>query len=380
MSVGSVSSTTTHSGNTIFTHSQSRGPFGKPDPNNVGDVLAYRLGQGLRASVEYISSVYQQFLGVTPAVTDDQCLNLDGLQKLTGLDASKTGGIVGAEGAAIDTPFTGIDHEIIYVDDGFKFEQLQYKSGNGDRHIVDIHHDKREWHRPSGTIISPGPSAASHSQFSTGDAFLGLSEDGHYSGTYSVINASGITIKSIPIQFVNINTKNLFLLPSPSIRSDDPRVQRVAQNLVKDAKTTKQKLEKIYKWTIENVKIISGGRRENEAHKLIHNILDKKSDMNGGLCKQFSRVFVALCRAAGVQSRMVSIADHVWAEVKVGGRWKTVDVLVHAYGKHLYPNAKSESIPHVFLADDHQEVLKYQPTLVKEIISKEERPFPTIVG
>lgn len=103
-----------------------------------------------------------------------------------------------------------------------------------------------------------------------------------------------------------------FTKAEPYIESDRPKIRELAEEIVRNEKNHYRKARKIYDWIIDNLdyRLLPG--LEGAAYAL-----EKKH----GECGEYSALFTALCRAAGIPARPVigMMANpfnepHVWAE------------------------------------------------------------------
>lgn len=119
-----------------------------------------------------------------------------------------------------------------------------------------------------------------------------------------------------------------FLKPSPYIESDNPAVVSLARELVKGTRTCREALARIADWVSSNIaydESVSALPNYGELGALW--ALNEKR----GACLQFSRLFVALARAAGIPARVVEGFNvqppgveggrftHAFAEVYIAG-------------------------------------------------------------
>lgn len=121
-----------------------------------------------------------------------------------------------------------------------------------------------------------------------------------------------------------------FLKAERLIESDHPKIECLARTLVKDSKSPCEGLKKIYKWIGENIEYSTNVFENKGALWAIQN---KEGD-----CFEFSSLFVALSRAAGIPARIIQglvyKADyrneeellHAWTEAYLPGvGWVPID-------------------------------------------------------
>lgn len=93
-----------------------------------------------------------------------------------------------------------------------------------------------------------------------------------------------------------------FLKPGPYIESDDPNVASLARELVSRALTYREALARIADWVSSNIAY-------DESLSALSNYRELGAlwalNAKKGACLQFSRLFVALARAAGIPARLV---------------------------------------------------------------------------
>lgn len=114
--------------------------------------------------------------------------------------------------------------------------------------------------------------------------------------------------------------------PNSYIQYDDARIQSAAKDLTKNTKTILKRVEIILNWIDQRV--------YDEYSLVGHNATDVFESPSGD-CTEHTLLFLALTRAAGVNSRGVvgivysqeqgGFMAHQWAEVQFGERWVPVD-------------------------------------------------------
>ena len=95
-----------------------------------------------------------------------------------------------------------------------------------------------------------------------------------------------------------------FLAGSPYIESRNSRIRSLARSIPKDKSTDWQRVEAIYDYVRENVQY-----RESELKGAVETLRDGVGD-----CEAMTSLFIALCRAAKIPSRMVWVTDHSYPE------------------------------------------------------------------
>ena len=133
-----------------------------------------------------------------------------------------------------------------------------------------------------------------------------------------------------------------YLRPTPYSESNDEEIIDLAREITKNAKSQRDKVEKIFLWVRDNVewrpvKIIG-------AKKLL------KREPRVGLCTDKTNLFIALCRSIGIKSRYIVMdanlktvdkdlppkAKHIAAEVNIDGKWVLADPGFGKNTKHLF--------------------------------------------
>jgi transglutaminase-like putative cysteine protease len=124
-----------------------------------------------------------------------------------------------------------------------------------------------------------------------------------------------------------------YLEASVWVPSDDPRVQRLAREIVGERRSVLAKARAVYDWVVDNT------RRDPAVAGCGTGEVDRALAARSGKCADIGSVYVALARAAGVPSREVfglrlgrpgntDISDghHCWAEFYLPGTgWVPVD-------------------------------------------------------
>ncbi|HHV28734.1 transglutaminase-like domain-containing protein [Acetivibrio mesophilus] len=140
-----------------------------------------------------------------------------------------------------------------------------------------------------------------------------------------------------PTVFVeNTVEVNRFTVPTLHVESNDENIIALAQELTKDAKTDREKAEKIYYWVVNNIKydydkyIRQINKNYDNPYGAINTLETKK-----GVCYDYSALVAALGRASGLQVKMIkgnfigvySNELHAWNEIYISeeDRWINVD-------------------------------------------------------
>lgn len=121
------------------------------------------------------------------------------------------------------------------------------------------------------------------------------------------------------------------LLPSRGVQSDSPDIITIANELIKDKMSDREKAKAIYEYTAKtisyDVKKLKNSEFEWDDSAL------KVLDLKTGICQDYTYLAIALLRAAGMEARYVAgtagsgfnFSRHAWVEVNVDGEWLTMD-------------------------------------------------------
>jgi hypothetical protein len=96
----------------------------------------------------------------------------------------------------------------------------------------------------------------------------------------------------------------LYLAPSPKIESRDPKIQKLAKEIVADKEKAWDRVEAIYDWVRAKVKYQNGP---------LKGALAALKDGTGD-CEELSSLFIALCRANDIPARTVWVPGHCYPE------------------------------------------------------------------
>lgn len=116
-------------------------------------------------------------------------------------------------------------------------------------------------------------------------------------------------------------------LPSRGIQSNDPSIQKLAQNLTQGKQTQREKAMAIYQYVAQNIRY-DVWKFRTDAFKYDDSAI-KALQQKKGVCQDYSFLAIALLRSIDMEARFVEgEADgnrHAWVEVKVDGKWITMD-------------------------------------------------------
>jgi Transglutaminase-like superfamily len=134
------------------------------------------------------------------------------------------------------------------------------------------------------------------------------------------VGVAGFTVE-------NTNAKDQrFTLPSRGIQSDAPAIKKLADQLAKNKKTEKEKALAVYEYVAKNVSY-DVDKLNNRTFEFDDSAL-KTLDEKKGVCQDFAYLAIALLRASGMETQMVTGyagQNHAWVETKVDGRWLVMD-------------------------------------------------------
>ena len=96
-----------------------------------------------------------------------------------------------------------------------------------------------------------------------------------------------------------------YLLPSPFIESRDPRIQRLANQIIVGKGTDWEKVEAMFDWVRENIEY----KFDPQLRGAITALEKKQGD-----CEEMTSLFIALCRVNKIPARSVWIPGHCYPE------------------------------------------------------------------
>lgn len=131
----------------------------------------------------------------------------------------------------------------------------------------------------------------------------------------------GVKIKATPEQIAKS------LEPTNSYPCKHPKVKALAEKAIGDAKTDREKVERLVKFVHEFIRPSFGGKG-----MVVLDLMEKKK----GDCTAYAALFTTLARAAGLPAREVSgfaymgdsqksFGGHAWNEVVIDGFWHPID-------------------------------------------------------
>ncbi len=174
--------------------------------------------------------------------------------------------------------------------------------------------------------------------------------------TYSLefeVESSKFLIKNGELSVKYPEDVSSYLQPTQNMQSDDESIKALAQLITKNARDDFEKVAKIAEWVYENVEYDASYGTENKDALWVLN-------HKRGVCAEYTTLFIALARAAGIPARYVHVyaygengwESHAIAEVYLG-RWVPVDTLwlevgwidaTHIFFGHYHDNRIANNI------------------------------------
>lgn len=178
--------------------------------------------------------------------------------------------------------------------------------------------------------VIPGPSIDDLNV--NGQLFEGNIDENWINGVFRVNHNNYGGLNSPPIDYYrDVNDEIAkYMLSEEMIESDDPKIIKLAHDIIGDENNSWKAVSKLAEWIVVNIdgSIYGGGAMET-------------LNRGDGACGSQSLLMAALCRAAGIPARVVwgcmychveggSFGHHGWNEVYMGeGGWIPVDVTSH---------------------------------------------------
>ncbi len=116
----------------------------------------------------------------------------------------------------------------------------------------------------------------------------------------------------------------IYVLPTPSVESDNPEIKAKAEEIARGAETESELVDRLARWVDRNVI-----NSYEDSFSALAVLKDRK-----GECQAHTLLYTALARALNLPTRVVSglvyLEDrgflyHAWAETYAEGRWRAVD-------------------------------------------------------
>ncbi|WP_243458228.1 transglutaminase family protein [Sporosarcina sp. Te-1] len=121
------------------------------------------------------------------------------------------------------------------------------------------------------------------------------------------------------------------ILPSRGVQSDSPKIISIANELMTDTMTEREKAKAVYEYTAKSISY-DVDKMKNSEFEWDDSAL-KVLELQTGICQDYTYLAIALLRAGGMEARYVAgtagagfnYSRHAWVEVKVDGEWLTMD-------------------------------------------------------
>ena len=121
------------------------------------------------------------------------------------------------------------------------------------------------------------------------------------------------------------------LLPSRGVQSDAPEIIAIAEELISDGMSDREKAKAIYEFTANSI-AYDVEKQKNSEFQWDDSAL-KVLNLEKGICQDYTYLALALLRASGMEARYVggtagagfNWSRHAWVEAKVDGEWLTMD-------------------------------------------------------
>lgn len=126
-----------------------------------------------------------------------------------------------------------------------------------------------------------------------------------------------------------VNGKNYPLTISVDDKSEDKRVEQIIQMTIKKGMSTRQKVKAVHDWLIKNVKYDYYNYLRGTVPRVSH--MAKGALLRGiAVCDGYSEAFQKIMKELGIPCKVIigeaQGGGHAWNKVKVGGKWRYVDV------------------------------------------------------
>ena len=121
------------------------------------------------------------------------------------------------------------------------------------------------------------------------------------------------------------------LLPSRGVQSDAPEIIAIAEELITEGMSDREKAKAIYEFTAKSI-AYDVEKQKNSEFQWDDSAL-KVLELEKGICQDYTYLALALLRASDMEARYVAgtagagfnWSRHAWVEVKVDGEWLTMD-------------------------------------------------------
>lgn len=121
------------------------------------------------------------------------------------------------------------------------------------------------------------------------------------------------------------------LLPSRGIESNDPQIKKLAEEIISGKTTEREKAKAVYDYVTKTISY-DVGKMKNKEFEWDDSALKTLAEKTG-VCQDYSYLAIALLRAVNMEARFIEGTalggfwpqNHAWVEVKVDGKWLTMD-------------------------------------------------------
>ncbi len=181
-------------------------------------------------------------------------------------------------------------------------------------------------------LLEPVPASITTDINRAGQTFSGDIDENIVNGIFEVEHKTyfGENAPPFSMNIVHNDSVSQYLKPEETIESDDPALIKKAREITQGSKDLWEASCRLGDWVADN---INGGAFDGTALETYK--------IKSGSCGPQSKLMAALCRAAGVPTRVVwgclytpeyegSFGHHAWNEVYMGeAGWIPVDVTIH---------------------------------------------------
>lgn len=116
------------------------------------------------------------------------------------------------------------------------------------------------------------------------------------------------------------------LLPSRGVQSNDAKIIKLAESIVKGKKSEREKSKAIYDYVAKNIAYDVEKFKTNDFNW--DDSALKTLQLKDGVCQDYAYLAIALLRANHIEARFVegyAPQKHAWVEAKIDGKWLTMD-------------------------------------------------------
>jgi len=116
------------------------------------------------------------------------------------------------------------------------------------------------------------------------------------------------------------------LLPSRGVQSDDAKIIKLAESIVKGKKSERDKSKAIYDYVAKNIAYDVEKFKTNDFHW--DDSALKTQQLKKGVCQDYAYLAIALLRASDIEARFIegyTTGKHAWVEASIDDKWLTMD-------------------------------------------------------